>query len=674
MQRKAKYLIVFSTITALTFLLGGVLAQECFPPSDPKPVFVCAFGLAGIGFLFVSLSLLLKNRRSISKHISKQLCFVSFFIALFWDIASVSAYTDKTDLYSILFMALGLVIFNACFITFAVLSCAGGEPADNRKNLPGAVRYNPYLYLVALLYISLQLIDISVNPIFDSAIYFTELSKIARSFNFLPVGSFINLQVMNHCSGAAGAYYLLGQFLFPYNNMIMNIQTMLITTAGLFAFEKILRFFHSDDKYKLHRAIGTAIFIFSPTVFGSTLQITVDLLTGLFMVFLIYAILYDRKILTVFFGICLIYSKTPAIVLYLGIGLGLLLFKIPSYMNKDDKPFKSYMKCCLDNWHYLIPCFSFFVWWFAMRNQIWGNNTPGSIVSKMGLSKSALYENVMHIFAINFYWLFYIFVFIALALAIKRCGKITDWIKNEKASGILVLVTAFIAFFGYSCMFQDGFRHPRYVIPLFMLSALFVFLAVQYVIKNRYVNIGILSAILVLSIACCYKTFDPVFLAAFPHIKNENQTLSFYEVTSPFPEDTVITDITLYNREYVYIDKLYVDFLNRVDFSEDDVAIFLDCSLWNVQFSGNPGVVSYIRTGNGRRLYDYSPDEELKAVSIKQSDFEAYEPLPDEAFFMRLWFQEERLLDVINTRYDVVEYIPIQRGNYHLHAYRVKLK
>ncbi|MCK5128511.1 MAG: hypothetical protein KAQ68_01555 [Clostridiales bacterium] len=630
------------------------------------------FSILGVLLLIYSGVIVIKNKKMLTKNMSGQMSIVLGILALFWNIAALSPYTLKTGFYSSICMISTLLIYNFYFVLFLYIYIRrkNSKRTFTKNSILLFIKENPFVYVVVL-FGGLFLIDIKVNPIFDSALYFKYISQIPAKFNFTPIASFRALQVVNHSSGALSGYYLLGQFFSPYNQIVANIQSLIIMVIAIAGFEKILKYFYCESKYKWQRAAGAAIFAFSPTIYGASLQITSDLMIGIFLVLMISNALYGNKILTVFFAICMIFCKTPAIVIYFSFCVGMLLFTFTHDMIEEKKTIKGII---VDYWHYLIPFFSFGVWWLIMKDSIWAFENSGKVGSSIGISFDVILENILHVFAVNFYSIFYIIIVFAIILFFIKNKKLGLIIKNKKTVWIFVFITIFAGYFTFNCLFLTEFRHARYIIPLFVLNAIFVFLAVEYLFKNMTHKTVTLIIIWLLMITSTFRTYDPVLLKYFPYLKSDNQIYSMYDRTSAFSQVGTMTDIAIYNREYVYIDKLYVDFLNKVNYTDNDVTIFLDYDLWNAQLSGNPGHVSYLRTENGRKLNEFDPDHEIQAVSIKSDTIMTAADLPKNPYFIRLWHQDEELLDVIKQRYDVIEYIPINRFDYFLYAYKLKLK
>jgi len=661
---KAINLFLFIVMITFISLYNEVLTFE-------TQVLVLLFLLFSLSSLISIAYNLIVSNHVVSNKTLNQLCFVFALTSLFWNMAVISPYTLKSSFYSIVFLAIGLIVFNTFFVVFLYMSLkARKKDTFSKQDLRNFIINNPTVYTV-LIFIILFSVDIKVNPIFDSALYFKYISQMPPLFDFTPQVCFKLLQVVNHCAGVLSGYYLLGLFIFPFNHVVANILSLIIMVVAIFAFERALNFFYCGDDYKWQRAFGAAIFAFSPTIYGSSLKITPDLIVALFLIMMICSALYEYKILTVFFGICMIYSKTPAIIIYGSYILGILLFQIVVSLLKKTK---SVVEIIKEYWHYVIPLISFGFWYYIMKDSIWIYDSASSVRHSLGFSKDIFYELFLQVFTVNFYWMFYTIITISLFAVVLQYLKIAGVRKVKNAGWIAVFIITFVGFFLFNGLYVTTYRHARYIAPLLLLNAFFVFCAIQYLVEKKVIKRVLLLMLSLLMITSTFRTYDPVLLSMFPVMRTENQVMSMYEGTSHYPEGGLVTDVMLYNREYVMIDKLYVDFLNKVDYGKEDISIFIDYHPFHAQFSGNPGHISYIRTENGRRTFEYDPDNEIKSISVTSGEFNEMVDLPEKAYFIRLWQQDETLVDIIKQKYIIEENIDIHRGNYYLHAYKVILK
>ncbi len=217
--------------------------------------------------------------------IAWQSALVLSFLTLFWTLAWLSPWTDKSEPLAFAAGAVILVLLWVPALAFAIRG-RGRYPVSPRRLLQD----NPQLWIVAL-YLILAVRDINMIPTCDNGAYFRMVLDAVQQFNFDLGHSLTAMKLAGHPAQAYAAYMMLGQFLGFTHFQIANLQTYLLLVIGILAFSGIVGHLFPGRERRWERLLATALFAFTPLVYGLSLTMSPDFAVLAFLCLVIWCVL-----------------------------------------------------------------------------------------------------------------------------------------------------------------------------------------------------------------------------------------------------------------------------------------------------------------------------------------------------------------------------------------------
>ena len=610
------------------------------------------------------------------KYLWQWLAILTYF-TLFWTLAIISPYTDKSNS---LLMVVGEIVL---LITWAACGMVTFIKRDNiRINFWALVFDYPQLW-VAMVYLVISARDIAIIPMCDNAIYFKNFLNAILKFDFLPGPSFGAMISSGHPTLGYASYMMLGQFVDYANSTVLNLQTRILTVIGILSFAGIINKLFTGKFLKVDRFLITSLYAFTPLIYGMSLTPSADYAVLIFLCVLVYLYIQGDTILAIFVGLMLVFSKEVGVLLYASFIASLFVVLFPYQVWNDQGKFrlKRYLVKALRNSYLAIPLL-FFLVYILTYHQLWNYKSfqgLSEIPTALSFQPGTFYEKSIQIFLANFNWVVWGIVILGIGIGIvRRWRGVTLILQPETIAWVLVLVVTLIPFLVVNFSFQT-WDNPRYNVPVIFFELIFLVTVLVITRIKPLWRSGILGGILVLFLLGCFRTVDPILLHFFPTFRVGEHRISFYNSVH------TVCDLTLYNGEYVYYyDRLFDLFLQQTKFHpQQDHFIFMSNDpliVHNISFlwTGNDATGDlYIDPQTLTRTYQAENNIRLSSKVYQGADSIDITSLPVHAYtFQIFWKPPKRpgLENLLNTYYKMVRKITIEDNGYSLDGYELVLR
>ncbi len=604
-----------------------------------------------------------------------QITVVLTFLLLFWTLASISPSTDKTHSQ---YLWVGEILLFLLWISSLFIAIKRRQ--NTTFKIIQYVKDHPQIW-VAIIYLVLSSPDIKVLPMCDNGAYFKSVLDAVKGFDFTPANSLKAMILFGHPAFGYAAFMMLGQFISYGNFVIANIQERILSISAILAFAGIVDYFFASRFGKVERLLITAIFAFTPLAYGLTLTVSPDYAILAFLCLTVYFYLHKFPILTLASGIMLCFSKEAGALIYGFVVLGLFSVLLP-YASKDNTSkfkIKIYADSLVKNLYLVFPLL-LFIFYILINGQLWVFKNPQDLLqsqSYLTLDPIVIHDKTIQVFLASFNWVIWGTIgFAGLIAIIRRLTRpIESNRKSEENLWLIIFALALIPFLVSNYLIKT-WNNARYLVPVIFFELIFFFKTLEVFRRQIIIKIGILSISFVLFLASCFRTFDPVLLHFFPTFMFGDHRMSFYN------SEFTLCDLTLYNREYVYYNRLFDRFLQDAKFnpSQDEFVFMTDNYLvkhnitynWTGEaWTGN----IYIDPRTGTRTFNPGSNLILKAIVV-QGDTSSIE-LPVHAFSIRIFWRKSlgnQADTLIKQYYNIVREIHAEEDGYFLDGYELELK
>jgi hypothetical protein len=606
--------------------------------------------------------------------IAWQSALVLSFLILFWALATWSPWTEKSDRLAMAGGAVILILLWMPAIAITIKGCKHHSFTPRRL-----IQDNPHLWVVAL-YLILAVRDINVLPTGDNGAYFKMILEAVQHFNFVLGDSLAAMKLAGHPAQAYAAYMMLGQFLDFNNHAIANFQMQLLHVVGVLGFSGIVgRLFPGRDR-QWERLLATAIFAFTPLVYGLSLTVSPDFAVLAFLNLVIWAILRDHRILAVAFASVLCFTKEAGVLLYAGLVVGVFGLDVVLQAWRGLAPRTRELAGGLRRNLYLLLPLVLFAVYIAIDGQLWRFSNPQDLVSAtriFPLDYWTLRDKTIQMFLANFNWVVWGLIGLSLLTRPLRRRSVAPQSAETSRPGIWfgVLCVALLPFILANYVFVT-WNNARYILPVCLFAVLFLLRALEC-IRPKGWRIAGLALCLGLFGASCFRTLDPILVRLFTTFRFGEHRMSFYNSVA------TISDLTYYNREYVYFNRLFDRFLAEAEFDPGvDEFVFFTGNVWgqlarhNIEYLWTGGGMLgplYIDPGSVTRTYDSVGNPKLRSTIFVRGESES-SVLPSHAYSIELfWIRKLRDLSVSEMKdyYRVVREIRVEEDGYALVGYEL---
>lgn len=532
-------------------------------------------GIYGVGYhLFRKRKAFIKR-----KSVVRQLYIPAAFVTLFWDLAFFSKETDKSNFIAFYGFA-ALNIFMA-LLTYLLVSGTERNCGFLAKKIFHCCRENIFLIVICILFV------IGSVPIFTSWLnqdgidYYYYISKM-RTWDFTNLRA---LQMAGHHTELYTMLLMIGEFLLPgYGNGVRGI-CILLGVLTIIAFDAVLKILFCNCG-KMERGLLTAVFAFSPYLFGMLAEINTDFPLLCFFVWMVLFHLKKEFILQAFCGALLCFTKEPGCLIYGTYLLGIVVCIV--FENRKDI---STMLDKLTARQMLVNYGAGILWIFyfiAIQFRVWGTGaeagttaeSTGYRLNSFDVWGSYIVCRLKEIFLFNYGWLYWgVICFGAVWLLFRK--KI-NW---KSAKNYIPIGAGFGAILLMNTLYVT-YPHIRYNIPVLLVQTLFFGAAVLCIIKNLLFRKILLLAVLLVTI---WSNFTTDFVSsrlfycidggkgeiACPRLFYREGNL-LYVIEDNEKEWTSVNEGVAYNRQYLGRGKCIEELLADIDYQAGDLIVLPD--------------------------------------------------------------------------------------------------
>ncbi|MGN0156010.1 MAG: hypothetical protein ACI39N_02075 [Lachnospiraceae bacterium] len=354
----------------------------------------------------------------------------------------------------------------------------------------------------------------------DSGLYYTTVADM----NLFSMGS---LAAYGHIAQAFGMLTSLGVGVTGNVDVGIFLANLFVFLAGVAAFYGILVSL-VPGKRPIAYTLATAVYAFSPFLFGMVDYISLDFFTQSLFTVVVYFMVKKEWILHFVAALLFCFTKEPAVAIYAFLCMGIVLY--------DFYGHRSVKKLFLEKKYYLmVLCGAVWLLTYQMLGP-WSAGNGGT-----GLSAEYILQKLKVLYLMNFNWIFTL-LGIASLIWIFRNRK-----HSNMPSAIVPLLTAQIGFTLFSCLFKTV-NHARYTDSSFVTLCIIgmVFVLTAFPLKAQTMASSVLAGLMLLS---SYRTIDPVTRNIFPMID-----VGQAQIAST-GEKQLLGDECIYNRQMLYMEE-----------------------------------------------------------------------------------------------------------------------
>jgi hypothetical protein len=168
-------------------------------------------------------------------------------------------------------------------------------------------------------------------PIFDGRIYADCIENVARH-----PGELAGYRCAGHIAESYVAILAVAARIRPDSPVALLLANALLLAVGAFALWRLLRSAFPGEEHRVGRSLVVAAFLVHPIVLAAVVQPGLDLGLLVFSLCALAAAVEGRRWTLVLFGVCLIFSKEPGVLLYSAITAVWLWRRCSSMLGPDD--------------------------------------------------------------------------------------------------------------------------------------------------------------------------------------------------------------------------------------------------------------------------------------------------------------------------------------------------
>lgn len=407
---------------------------------------------------------------------------------------------------------------------------------DRRKN------YQYILIIMVLLFTAIIAVFHYNTPIaYDSDLYYGSFIQSIQNFQFSILDFIESFNIASKPMHGIAMLMAIGEAIQPGTGVgVYLINTFLLLLAQIAMYNILRKLFP-----KMHLVIVSLLvlcFAFSPYVIAGVTYINPDFYAAVTFVIFVYCMLYEYKMMSLYFGFLVMCSKPNMIISYFAFIVVIFFYKKRS--NKTE----------LKEWiSYTIPAAVYLILYFGVNS-----------LNRAGIPAESGYDFIQTIssrmlqyFAFGFIWIqeFFIIITIIYLLKTKKLKDIGNW-------KIYFLFAIWIACFLQLAITIVGGNIlqlcPRYLTVCAVKNIILFALAIEtlpcFVYRGKFIIVSLLSVLLVVQL---FVTIDPFILLITEQKKDKLHYLVFPDVKSDG------NDLSFYNYEYVkdakYASKILTD-------------------------------------------------------------------------------------------------------------------
>jgi hypothetical protein len=519
--------------------------------------------------------------------------------------------------------------------------------------------FNKSIMVVVLIYAAILLPDIGVFPIWDAGLYFHALSDGVQGYD-LSARSFIYsfLQYKHPTQG----YSLLmapGQFIAPGSTLAANITTLILGVIMLLAFYRFSQKLFGD--VGMMAECATLIFALMPTILAFTTGVNPDFAMLFGTCVVLYSFAADQKLLQIFSGFVLVFSKEPGVVLYGGFLIGVFLFAFLPGIEKGNVWFTLAKQLK----HYgalLVPLIGFCVYlgYFG-----WSRVSSASALTRGGFG-SFQWNSVhvgtalLQVFVLNFNWIHVVLIVLAVLLFRKRIA-----VKN-----VILLRVSFMSIGIYFLFLLLYFEIDllRYVLPLMIFFPIALTMGLFAIFNKLFLRYLSFVAICLLLSISSFAIIDPISKNVFP-LKYDVGSTKPINITNS-AAFYVMCDTGICNRQYLAYSKLIDEIFADNGMDENRPYVSINRPSFAFQFFGNGDIYKTYYSGSKKRRMILSDDGVVvPGLELMVSGIEDVSILPTRFLWLAPPDQATSDFDLIQSQYGFASMKSYSKGAFTMDVY-----
>lgn len=417
-----------------------------------------------------------------------------------------------------------------------------------------SVHDKKWLLVLLLIICGLSVNTLTSVPMWDELYYIQGIRSAAR-WEFTP-GTFSKLNLVAHKSAGYTLFSEMGVWLFRDEVVGVHIVQLLMLLSAVCAFWRIITIKFPDID-KIEKVLVTALYAFSPALFGMLPYINVDYPVLIFLTWLFCCYYSKWHILEFVSALLLCFSKETALFIYAGFVIGVYIVRL--HENHNVLSFKKIIHSfkLIEYIKYFIPAVLWLLFFIIAEVNyeklgVWGSaagdylrwqgriDNLDNYLNSVGWSTTYAINQLNQMFLMNFMWLLSIgiIVFIVIYITGKRYSKIGgDIIPLFSAVGGFVVIT--LIFITHN--------HYRYKVAVDILMILLFVFFVQAVIFKTGIRKMIFGVISVLFLIQSFWNWDPITNRMGRLIDLGKQKVMNYDIG--FGDGVCVSDYIIYNRQ-----------------------------------------------------------------------------------------------------------------------------
>lgn len=516
-------------------------------------------------FLFVAiLAVIISISVTKERQLFKEWLLVILIAFIYWVIAIVSPYTDKTYTKHIVVMLLSLTTCVAIMLL---------NVKWKQLHIFNCVKTN-FGLLIELIFLNLLVFrNINNMPMWDGHTYcsfsYADLSNLTNAslvdkislfdFTFHDITSFF---LCGHLSVGAVFTFFTGIFIFGKSVLGIRLVIFLLLNMSIVCVYKLLKIWY-PLKNNIVILLCTLLYMVNPAVIGLSSSTDMDYISIMVLPIILY-FLYSKKIvLSIFFGTIFVCSKEPDIVYYFALIIGFVILQVIKNIRKEHK-FRFIRLFNVDNLGMAVPGFAWLGYFISNSANLWGSGSSGN--SGFVISSININIKLLQILFVNFNWLLWIIGIVCVIFTIVKKNK------SEYSSIPMFLLLIL------SICFQFAFVtvcHYRY---LSIFESVLALIVIYYLLK---INVNDIFKFVIIASTCLilfvqsFYTIDPLMKHFFVTRNVGNGEIC--SLNYPKPQYRIdnnddafrFDDSIVYNWQYNSWTKLITSFFEEVQWNEE---------------------------------------------------------------------------------------------------------
>ena len=514
------------------------------------------------------------NKNEKSQTLINQIFCVYLFSCIFFDLSFFSKYVEKTYLFNNLIGLLSLHIPVLVILVMEIYKKTFFNISISK------IRANWELLLIIILFVLLSVETINSMTRLDTNIYYTYLNE-AKRWN-LSFDTITNFKLGGHQSIGYSLWGLIGIYLSPNSPVGIRIVNIFIVIISIATLRQIyFKIFPVNSRLLIFLAVS--LFAFNPLVLGIIYEINLDLPCLCFYIWVIYSLLFEKKILLLVSSFFLVFSKETGILLLFGCAIGWSIQQLYQLIKSRNKT-KWYNTI---SWKIAIIFLTSPVLFFLSTfvTPLWRQDSLTTIseeiqsMDSFGINSENTLIKAKELFVLNFVWIASLLIIVSLLVLFVRKNK-RKLYKIEKFMNSLPLLVSTSIFVLFQFLYIT-YCHIRYIMP-YLPGAIALLFITLILVFNKRIVVVLCSGYLGLSLVENFFTLDPIskyvcntidigqseILTTRTFVRSTENTIQTIRTAPVLIENLQLTQSAIYNRQYLYFMDAFEEVLQ--DISYDD--------------------------------------------------------------------------------------------------------